>query len=72
MRLGQFTTEENDEPWAGAVVEDEVVHLREAGAQTGISLPQNLRALMSEWEWQSKAESSYRMLVRKDRDICQK
>lgn len=56
MRLGQFTAGGSDDPWAGVVLEDEIVNLHEAESRTGIYLPETLRTLVSEWEWRSKTE----------------
>lgn len=56
MRLGQFETGEAEEPWAGVVVGDDVVHVSDAGRATGIELPRELRALIGEWHWREKVE----------------
>ena len=56
MRLGQFETEEAGEPWAGVVLEDDVVHLKQAGSAAGIELPRELRAVLEKWRWEEKVE----------------
>lgn len=56
MELGQFETNESDEPWVGVVVDDRVVRLREAGEGTGIALPRTLTELLTVESWREKAE----------------
>ena len=56
MRLGQFSTGEEERPWAGAVVDDEtVIDLPAAGAAAGIEVPRDLSSLLGRWEWERKA-----------------
>ena len=56
MRLGQFSTGEEERPWVGAVVDGEtVIDLPAAGAAAGISIPRDLSSLLGQWEWQHKA-----------------
>lgn len=56
MELGQFTTGERAEPWVGAVVDEGIVNLQEAGAGTGIDLPATTTDLLTVENWQAKAE----------------
>ncbi|MFC7068655.1 fumarylacetoacetate hydrolase family protein [Halobaculum lipolyticum] len=58
MELGQFEATDGDTaaPWAGAVVDDGVVALHEAGAGTGIDLPTTVVDLLSVRNWREKAE----------------
>ena len=57
MRLGQYTTTNAEQHWCGVDHPDgTVVHLKEAGAATGIDLPQKTADLLADWEWRRKAE----------------
>ena len=56
MRLGQYTTADDEQPWVGvSTAGDEVVNLAEAGAQTGIAIPRATRDLLGQWNWRRKA-----------------
>lgn len=65
MKLGQFTSSD-EEPWAGAVVDEGVVALQEAGAATGVTLPSTVRDLLATHEWQRKAEIAVSHAVETD------
>ena len=69
MELGQFTTADGDEHWVGAVVDEGVVSLPEAGAATGIDLPSTLTALLTVENWREKAELAVQSAVDADRAI---
>ncbi|WP_122091248.1 fumarylacetoacetate hydrolase family protein [Halalkalicoccus subterraneus] len=56
MRLGQFTAESGDDPWAGIENEDGVVRLGEAAEAAGVSFPVELREILGEWRWREKAD----------------
>ncbi|SDK58953.1 fumarylacetoacetate hydrolase family protein [Natronorubrum texcoconense] len=57
MRLGQYTTTDDAQPWVGATTSDgEVVNLAEAGAETGIAIPRATSDLLEQWNWQRKVE----------------
>ncbi len=54
MRLGQFESGSESEPWAGVLAEDGVVRLREAADAAGVSLPDDLPGVLGEWGWHEK------------------
>lgn len=57
MRLGQYTTTDDAQPWVGVPMADgEVVNLAEAGAETGIAIPRATSDLLGQWNWQRKVE----------------
>lgn len=56
MKLGQFRTSEDEQPWAGSVVDDGIVDLNEAGRQSGVTLPSDLREIIETWNWREKVE----------------
>ncbi len=56
MKLGQFRSDESEEPWVGAVVDDRVVQLAAAGDGTGIDLPSSATELLTVENWREKAE----------------
>jgi 2-keto-4-pentenoate hydratase/2-oxohepta-3-ene-1,7-dioic acid hydratase in catechol pathway len=57
MRLGQYATADEEQPWCGARTDDEtVVNLAEAGAAAGVDLPRRSTELLAGWEWRRKAE----------------
>lgn len=68
MELGQFTTADGEQ-WVGAVVDEGVVSLPEAGAATGIDLPATLTELLTVENWQAKAELAVESAVDADRAI---
>ena len=57
MRLGQFHSASDAEPWAGIVHESgDVINIGAAAAQAGIDLPTQLVDILQEWEWETKLE----------------
>ena len=66
MELGQFTTD-GEEPWVGAVVDDEIVDLQDAAARTGIALPATTTDLLSVENWRAKAELAVESALDADR-----
>jgi 2-keto-4-pentenoate hydratase/2-oxohepta-3-ene-1,7-dioic acid hydratase in catechol pathway len=54
MKLGQF--EADDETWAGAVTDDGVVRLDEAGRKADVGVPSTTREILEEWNWEEKVE----------------
>ena len=57
MRLGRYTTTDDEQPWCGVATTDgTVVDLRTAGSAAGIDVPQDTTDLLSGWRWQWKAE----------------
>ena len=54
MKLGQFEMEGTEETWTGVVLDDDIVHLNEAGSSTGIDLPRELQTLFRTWNWKEK------------------
>jgi len=68
MELGQFTTADGEQ-WIGAVVDEGVVSLPEAGAATGIDLPSTLTELLTVENWREKAELAVESAVDADRAI---
>ncbi|ELY40650.1 fumarylacetoacetate hydrolase family protein [Halalkalicoccus jeotgali] len=56
MRLGQFESAASTAPWAGVESEGDVVRLDEAADAAGVSLPADLRRILSEWEWSEKVD----------------
>jgi 2-keto-4-pentenoate hydratase/2-oxohepta-3-ene-1,7-dioic acid hydratase in catechol pathway len=57
MRIGQYSTDDSEAPWAGVRLDDEtIVNLQEAGAGAGIDLPRASTDLLASWEWEEKVE----------------
>lgn len=56
MRLGQFESAAENEPWAGVRHEEGVVRLGEAADAAGIRLPNDLCGVLGEWGWREKAD----------------
>ena len=56
MRLGQYTTDGDDEPWTGVRLDDQVVDLPEAGVQAGVGIPSTTTELLASWEWREKVD----------------
>ncbi|RQG92680.1 FAA hydrolase family protein [Natrarchaeobius halalkaliphilus] len=57
MRLGQYTTTDDAQPWVGVTTADgEIVNLSETGAETGIAIPRATSDLLGQWNWQRKVE----------------
>lgn len=57
MRIGHYETTETGQRWCGApTTEGAIVNLSEAGAAAGIDVPRRSTDLLTEWQWQSKAE----------------
>lgn len=57
MRLGQYTSADDETHWCGVTTSNgTVVNLREAGYAAGVDLPQRTADLLADWEWRRKAE----------------
>ena len=57
MRIGHYETTETGRRWCGVpTTEGAIVNLSEAGASAGIDVPRRSTDLLTEWQWQSKAE----------------
>ena len=56
MRIGQYTTTDDTEPWTGVLLDDQVVSLPEAGAGAGVDLPAASTDLLAQWEWREKVD----------------
>ncbi|QZP36877.1 fumarylacetoacetate hydrolase family protein [Halobaculum magnesiiphilum] len=57
MRLGQYSTSEDDAAWTGvALEEDTIVRLPKAGAAAGVEIPDATVDLLADWQWRRKAE----------------
>lgn len=56
MKLGQFELPDHTAARAGAITEDGVVDLADAGEQAGVALPSETCELFDVWNWREKVE----------------
>jgi 2-keto-4-pentenoate hydratase/2-oxohepta-3-ene-1,7-dioic acid hydratase in catechol pathway len=57
MRLGQFSTDDANQPWCGRHTADgEIVNLHAAGEAIGVDVPRQTSALVETWQWKRRVE----------------
>ncbi|MFB6269466.1 MAG: fumarylacetoacetate hydrolase family protein [Halobacterium sp.] len=55
MRIGQYTTADAQDSWCGAVTDNGIVDLPQAGRAAGVDIPDDTADLLAEWQWRRKA-----------------
>lgn len=56
MKIGQFESDRIEGRWAGAIYDEEVIHLQAAADAAGITLPADTVSITAEWEWRKKVD----------------